>query len=101
MFILWGIHGFESIKNENSLKDLTGTFKMFNISLKFLPNHSFKTRENCLLFLMKIKLGITYSALAVIFGIHRTTVARIFSDTLSILSVQTKGFIFWPSKKTV
>jgi len=98
-------HGFQSVKNENSLKDLTGTtFKIFNILLKFMPNNnrSLITKENCLLlFLMKIKLGITYSALAVFFGIHRTTVARVFSDTLSILSVRTKDFIFWPSKRTV
>lgn len=69
-----------------------------------MPNNNrfLITKENCLLlFLMKIKLGITYSALAVFFGIHGTTVARIFSDTLSVLSVQTKDFIFWPSKRTV
>jgi len=62
-------HGFQCVKNENSLKDLTGTtFKIFNILLKFMPNNnrSLITKENCLLlFLMKIKLGITYSALAV------------------------------------
>lgn len=32
---------------------------------------------------MKLKLGLTYKALAVFFGIHRTTVSKIFTDTQS------------------
>jgi len=98
-------HGFESIKTENELKDLTGTtFPIFNILLKLMPpSKRFSiTKENeLLLFLMKLKLGITYSALSVMFGIRRTTVTRIFSDVLTTLSTKTKDFIFWPSKKTV
>jgi len=98
-------HGFESIKTENALKDLTGTtFPIFNILLKLMPpSKRFSiTKENeLLLFLMKLKLGITYSALSVMFGIHRTTVTRIFSDVLTTLSTKTKDFIFWPSKKTI
>lgn len=61
-------HGFQSIESEQSLKDLTGiTFKVFNFLLSVIPyNISSQTvlnKENFLLIcLMKLKLGITYSA---------------------------------------
>jgi len=98
-------HGFESIKNEKSLKDITGTsFSVFNILLKLMPNVNrlVVSNENALLiFLMKLKLGLTYSSLAVFFGVHRTTISRIFTDTLLTLSVKTKNLIFWPNKRTI
>lgn len=60
------------------------------------------SNENALLiFLMKLKLGLTYSSLAVFFGVHRTTISRIFTDTLLTLSVKTKNLIFWPNKRTI
>jgi len=60
------------------------------------------SKENALLiFLMKFKLGLTYSSLAVFFGVHRTTISRIFTDTLLTLSVKTKNLIFWPNKRTI
>lgn len=99
-------HGFESIKNENSLKDLTGSsYAVFSILLNMLPNvgiNSNLTNNNkLLLFLMKLKLGVTFSALGVLFNIHRTTASRIFINLLSILCEKTKHFIFWPSKETI
>lgn len=62
---------------------------------------SINKENELLLFLMKLKLGITYSALSVMFGVQRTTVARIFSNVLITLSIGTKDFIFWPSKRTI
>lgn len=98
-------HGFKSIKNEKSLKDISGiSFSVFNILLKLMPNvnRSVISNENALLiFLMKLKLGLTYSSLAVFFGVHRTTVSRIFTDTLFTLSIKTKDLIFWPNKRTI
>lgn len=77
---------------------------MFDILIKLMPysNRSLLSNENTLLiFLMKLKLSLTYKALAVLFGIHRTTVSRIFTDTLTILSAKTNNLIFWPSKRTI
>jgi hypothetical protein len=50
---------------------------------------------------MKLKLGITFSALGVLFYVHRTTISRIFFNILSFLVIKTSAFIFWPSKKTI
>lgn len=98
-------HGYDSIKSENSLKDLTGTtFQIFNFFLTLLPqsNRLIISKENTLLIcLMKLKLGLTYSSLSTFFSIHRTTVSRVFSECLLFLSQKCKHLIFWPSKNTI
>lgn len=98
-------HGFDSISSENTLKDLSGiTFKMFTFLLSFLPENSrlLISKENTLLIcLMKLKLGLTYSALSEFFSIHRTTASRVFSACLLLLSQRCRNVIFWPSKNTV
>lgn len=57
--------------------------------------------DRILLFMMKIKLGLTYSALSILFKIHRTTAQRIFVDILIIIYEKTKNIIFWLSKEVV
>lgn len=90
--------GYESIINELQLKGITGTsFQVFQLLLKLIPesSHSTVTRENRLLiFLMKIILGISYSAISTFFNISRSTVTRIFNDLLHSLSIKTHKFIF-------
>lgn len=97
--------GFHSISNELQLKDLTGTtYKVFNLLLSLIPiscNSSVTKENRLLIFLLKIKLGITYSAISVLFNLNRTTVTRIFYNILNCLAIRTKHFIFWPDKKTV
>jgi len=97
--------GFHSIDKESQLKDLTGTtFKVFKLllSLTFDSTCSTISKENRLLmFLIKIKLGITYSAISVLFNVNRTTVTRIFYNILNSLVAKTREFIFWPNKKTI
>lgn len=98
-------HGYYSIKNENALKDLTGTtFKVFNLLCSMIPkifNSSIDNRNKLLIFLIKMKHGLTFAAIGVLFNIHRTTVSRIFFKCLEVLSLKTKNFIFWPSKSTI
>lgn len=50
---------------------------------------------------MKLKLGVTFSALGVLFNIHRTTASIFCISLLSILCEKTKHFIFWPSEETI
>lgn len=54
-----------------------------------------------LMFLMKMKTGLTYLALGVLFGVHRTTVSRIFLSTLQHLTQATANLVYWPDKDTV
>lgn len=50
---------------------------------------------------MKMKLGLTYTALAVLFGIHRTTVSRTFEMILQYLAISLSPCIYWSSKSVV
>lgn len=54
-----------------------------------------------LLFLMKMKHGLTFSALGVLFSIHRSSASRIFYATLDVLYVSTRGWIQWFSRDVV
>lgn len=60
------------------------------------------SKENRLLiFLMKMKTGLTFSAISVLFAVHRTTISRIFFSTLEQLVSATANLVFWPEKDTV
>jgi len=96
---------YESVMNESHLESLTGTtFQVFKLLLKFIPKSSDKTvtRENRLfMFLMIIKLNISYSALSAFFNISLSTVTRIFDDCLHSLSIKINHFLFWPDKSSI
>jgi len=98
-------HGFDCIKDESQLKDLTGvTFKVFNLLLSFLSDSNknlLDIKSKLLLFLIKIKLGIQFSALSVFFKISRRTASRIFFKLLDVLCSKTKHLIFWPDKYSI
>lgn len=101
-----GFAGYLSIKKEEQLLDFAGvTFENFNLLLKRLKDgsdHSKFSKENrLLLFLMKIKTDLTFSAIAVLFDVHRTTVSRVFFSVLKYLSAATQNFVFWPKKSVV
>ena len=102
-----GFTGVTSIKNDEQLIDLAGvsieTFIFLLNRLSDQPGENYKiTKENRLLiFLCKIKTGLTFSALSVLFSVHRTTISRIFFSILHILASATKDLIFWPEKEIV
>jgi len=88
-FLCDGFYGFSSISNnEEGLRHLTGlSSKIFNFFFKIIPKsvgNQMCEEDRILLFMMKIKLGLTYSALSVLFKIHRTTAQRIFVDILTL-----------------
>lgn len=94
--------GYISIKNDDQLTDIAGaTRENFQILLCRLQN--FKTRkvsieDRLLIFLFKLKTGLTYSAIAVIFCVSITCVADIFYTTLATLRAAMAGDIYWMAK---
>lgn len=50
---------------------------------------------------MKLKTGLSFTALSVLFNIHRTSAHRIFEKHIQQLNILLKNFIFWPSKSTI
>ena len=56
------------------------------------------SRNNRLLiFLYKMKLGLSYSALGVLFSVDRKNISRIFIFTLEYLAIRCQKFVTWPS----
>lgn len=53
------------------------------------------------LFLMKLKTGMTYTALGALFGVHRRTAARCFLSILETLFRKTRTWIEWHHRDDV
>lgn len=82
--------GISSIKNDQQLLDLAGvSFKNFDILLRRMTigKCAVSKKDRLLIFLMKLKTGLTFSALSVLFGIHRTTISRIYYHILQDLAL--------------
>lgn len=98
--------GYDSIaKSANALQDLCSVSKeVFAMLLSMLPPSERKcdvTAENrLLLFLLKLKLGISYSSLAILFSVSETSASRHFKSVLKTLAVATKQWIFRPPTKS-
>ncbi|KAL1478940.1 hypothetical protein MTO96_052250 [Rhipicephalus appendiculatus] len=107
-----GLHGYQSSlvdkENGDALRDLTGvTITVFLALLRLMPQVrderylDLSVGSKLLLCLMKLKHGLTFSALGVLFGIHRTSASRIFYAILDVLHVSTEGWIKWFSREVV
>ncbi|XP_065301438.1 uncharacterized protein [Dermacentor albipictus] len=57
--------------------------------------------QKMVIFLMKMKLGISFASIAVLFGLHRTTVSRIFFFVLRNLLYSMQHFIPEPPQAAV
>ena len=101
-------NGYEAVKeNETALKSLTNVpSNVFSLFMTMIPKTVLKSVElriedKLLLFLMKMKLGISFTSIGVLFGIHRTTVSKTFYYVLYTLATATKNWIFWPTKEVI
>lgn len=99
--------GFVSLNHEQLL-DLTGVrfsnFQFLRNKLKKYVNSNnskMSVEDRLLIFLIKIKTGLTFAAISVFFPVHRTTISRIFFSTLGMLVDATKNLVFWPTKHVV
>lgn len=54
-------------------------------------------KDRLLIFLMKMKTGLTFSALGVLFSAYRSTISTIFYETLQLLAGATWNLVFWPN----
>lgn len=86
--------GYESVKIcTRAMRDLCGlTLDVFAQLVAILPASADRTcdastPDRRLIFLMKLKLGISYSSLAIVTCVSRTTVSRHFDSILRTLSM--------------
>lgn len=100
-----GFNGYESIKNDEQLIDLAGVdADDFKILLRRSPESESRLLDienRLLIFLMILKNGLTSSAVGVLFGVHRTTISRVFYTYLQHLSCTLSNFVFWPNKDVI
>lgn len=100
--------GYESVsKSTSALEDLCNVSRaVFALLLSVFP---VSTERKCdvskedrlLLFLMKLKLGISYSSLATLFSISETSASRHFKSVLKTLAFATKQWIFRPPLRVI
>ncbi|KAH8036290.1 hypothetical protein HPB51_023329 [Rhipicephalus microplus] len=100
-----GFFGYESVKSsEQALQDLCSvTVTVFSMLLNLLPEQRYRSsdvtkEDRLLLFLMKLKLGVSLTALGAIFGISKYTASRVFRVTLDCLSVKLRKWVFAPPR---
>ncbi|XP_064467527.1 uncharacterized protein LOC135378425 [Ornithodoros turicata] len=103
-----GFEGYRTLtSSEKALQDLCGvTMTVFSILLNLLPEQrqraSDVSREDRLaILLMKLKLGVSLTAIAALFGVTKSTACRVFHTTLDQLSAVTREWIFVPPRETI
>lgn len=95
-------NGYDSVSScDATMRDLCGvSLEVFALLLSILPTPLERPYvsmcDRLVMFLMKLKLGISYSSIAVLFSVHRKTVARHFHSILRTLSTATQRWIFRP-----
>ncbi|XP_075554738.1 uncharacterized protein LOC142587540 isoform X1 [Dermacentor variabilis] len=94
--------GYESIVSApDALRSLCGVdSNAFSLLLSLLPAVSERTdvtiENKLLMFLMKMKLGVSFAAIGVMFGVHESTACCIFYTILNTLAEVTKDWIYKP-----
>lgn len=102
-----GFLGMDSITTDAELSELAGvSFEQFRLFEKIMIQccpivRKMTIANRVLVFLCKMKTGLDYSALGVLFSVHRTTISRVFIETLQYLTAATQNFIMWPNKTVI
>lgn len=95
----------KNLRTDEEFKAWTGVTKsFFNVLLRLVeaPTLNPKTCEqHLLIFLIKLKTNLSFSATAAQFLVSRQTVSKIFTDVLDRLYSAAKDLIFWLPKNIV
>lgn len=96
--------GYDSITNRaDFFRELCGvSANVFALLMAILFPVTYRqidvpVSQKLTIFLMKLKLGVSFASLGVLFGLHRTAVSRIFFFVLSNLLTAMKAWIPEPS----
>lgn len=100
------------LKDEKELNVLAGLpcFQLFyNICdlytesrvLEHAKSFCISDEDAVLVTLMRLRHNMSFSVLAVLFGIHRTTASEIFKSTITVLAAIITKAVYWPTKEAV
>ena len=89
----------EKVKFYTGLTNWNLLLIVFQFVQPFL-NHrcTLTTFQQVILALMRLRLGLSGQDIGYRFGIHRSTVSRIFSDVIDVLFKRLKHLIIWPER---
>lgn len=101
-----------AVKDEEALLVLTGISSLelfYNIADLFTDtrikqskrNFSLSNEDVLLLVFMKLYHNVSFSLLAVLFDVHRTTASSIFKESIVVLASVLGHAIYWPDKDHV
>ncbi|XP_037501500.1 uncharacterized protein LOC119375392 [Rhipicephalus sanguineus] len=100
--------GYDSVsKCTSALEDLCNvTSVVFSLLLSLFPAFSERkcdvsNEDRLLLFLTKLKLGISYSSLATLFSINERSASRHFKSVLKTLAFATSKWVFRPPLRVI
>lgn len=102
-----GFCGYTSITCDREMLDLAGiSMNNFNFLIKKIQstekeNFKISLQNRLLILLIKLKTGLSFSAIAFFFSIDRNTVSRIFHTLLGQVAAITTNLVFWPTKQVV
>ncbi|CAM1324503.1 Uncharacterised protein g8688 [Pycnogonum litorale] len=75
---------------------------VFNYIKSHLKNKCLSPEQQFVMTLMRIRLNISPYILAHIYGVHRTTVSRIFFDVIEIINGKlVPTLLFWPDREVI
>ena len=92
--------GFQSVNgNEKKIKEMTGVgHKVFSVILSLMSDQSSSSglckEDRLMLFLTKLKLGVSHCVLGTIFGVSAATASKSFTSTLNEVYFQTREWIY-------
>lgn len=99
--------GFNSVKHfDQLLLGLSGvTMPVFSLLLNQLPVQrepfDVTREEELLLFLMRLKFGVSLTALSAVFGITKSTASKLFHRTLDCLCAKLSKWVFVPPRDSI
>ena len=97
----------ESLRNEEEWKSWTGiTSHLFDCIHCFLESKlksfsAISTSSKLLIFLIKLKTNLSFSAIGSLFQVHRSTISQIFHSVLEAAYSDFKKLLIWPEKSII
>lgn len=90
-----------SLSGINSFEGFRALCRVNENRLGLQTEKTLDVDSRVLMTLMKLKLGLSFTALSAIFAISRSTCSREFMTIIPILRAVLHQFIFWPSKESI
>ncbi|CAN8016388.1 unnamed protein product [Ixodes persulcatus] len=80
---------------------LFGVYHLIECAVRHSATNSLSKFQEFLVFLMKLRLNLTFQDLAFRFGVSEATISRVFDRWLHVAYFRLKSQIIWPERRTL